>query len=148
MNIIYSSSIYIFEAQADSKRPNELSMQFYASVDFGVKSNWIFSDINLIEDSNRLFFLKPTEYGYFYKIEFDFAMKKRKKVLKFKIPENYKIKTSNKPTSASISILTHGLLTEPKVYTCATNVDFIVATTDNNLVTIWAKNQDTCIPVV
>jgi hypothetical protein len=146
MNLICSSSIFIFEAVVDSDT-NRISLVFHSSIDFGIKSNWVFSVINIIEDQGRLFFMRPTEHGYFYKIEFDLAAKKRKKVLKFKIPVNYKIKASNKPTAAYIPVVTHGLLTEPKIYTCASNIDCIVATTDNNLVTIWTKNQDTCVAV-
>lgn len=137
----YSASIFIFKAIIDDN--NEMKLICQSNIQIGYKINNLDSSIELFEDNGSYFILKASDDGVFYKIELNKEFLSAKNpFLKFKIPTDYTIQTKN--SSTIIPVKAHQLVDNKNVLIkCATNVDFILTTSRNNLVSIWSKiNQE------
>jgi hypothetical protein len=58
---------------------------------------------------------------------------------KFKIPNEYFIKMQSYPLT-KIPVKTYGILDTIKTIKCVSNVEYIVVTTSQNIITVWKKS--------
>ena len=83
------------------------------------------------------FMLQPTNEGLFYQINFLPHFSSFKQVLKYSIPSEYIIK--NQKDYFTIKMSDYNLLAKSNVLSCVTNGEYIVSTTNQNLIVIWHK---------
>ena len=133
----FSASIFTFKGIIDDN--NELKLFCESHIVIGYKCNNLDSSIELFEDNGSFYILKASDDGQFYKIELNKeSLALKTPVLKFKIPTDYTIQTKN--SSTIIPVKSNQLLDNKNVLIkCVTNVDFILTTSKNNLVSIWSK---------
>ena len=82
--------------------------------------------------------LKSTESGYFFKNELKMSELKFRNVIKCTLPDEYVLKMQ-KSMRAINSDKDYGFFEKAKIINCSTNVNYIVCTTNQNLIFIWKK---------
>ena len=81
--------------------------------------------------------MRPTSHGLFESVVFNMETTNLHTALRYHIPAEYTIK--NQKDLTKIPVKDYNLLEKAKVMTAVSNGEYIVATTNQNLISIWNK---------
>jgi hypothetical protein len=88
---------------------------------------------------NKYVLLRPTSNSLFECIALNSEISNIYTVLRFSIPTEYTIK--NQKDLTKIPVKDYNLLEKASVLACVSNGNFIVASTDQNIISIWSKSK-------
>ena len=92
-----------------------------------------------MKDSNIVFLLKSSPLGVFYEVSLDPDMEYKRFIAmyKYKLPEDYAIKRLS--DNSKIVQKNYGLLCVPRVIKTICNGQYVVSTTNQNMISVWQK---------
>lgn len=138
-NVILATLIdskLIYKLRTIEKISDETSIKLVVTSHLNMKSH---SNYNNNELTNLFLFknnlLQPSDKGKFYSIKFNQSLTSHKYVLKLQIPSDYIIK--NKKDNYTIPVDSYNLCEKPQILVSISNGEFMVCTTNQNMVIIW-----------
>lgn len=134
--LVDSTSIHKLDVSTEDK----LRLQISGTIDLKKHpdyKNSLTTQLTLTTLNNKDCLLQPSQ-GQLYNIGFDDNLTKFKYIMKLQLPTNYTIK--NKKDNYNIPVDDYNLCDKPIVLKNASNGEFIVSITNQNIIVIWKNN--------